>query len=40
VAALALSLAKRARDLAVGLPALAIWQFGEVKALRRTARGA
>jgi putative membrane protein len=38
-AALALSLAKRARELAIGLPALAIWQFGEVKALRRAARG-
>ena len=36
-AALALSLAKRARDLAIGLPALAAWQLGEAQALRRAA---
>jgi putative membrane protein len=34
-AALALSLAKRARDLAIGLPALIAWQAGEARALRR-----
>ena len=32
-AALALSLAKRARDLAIGVPAMLIWQFGEGRAL-------
>jgi uncharacterized membrane protein YbhN (UPF0104 family) len=31
--ALALSLAKRARDLAIGLPTLIIWQIGEVRAV-------
>ncbi len=31
--ALALSLIKRARDLAIGVPALLIWQFGEGRAL-------
>ncbi|MBU3079458.1 lysylphosphatidylglycerol synthase domain-containing protein [Sphingomonas quercus] len=36
--ALALSLAKRARDLAIGLPTLAIWQFGEGRALLRGLR--
>lgn len=35
-AALALSLAKRARDLAIGLPALLSWQLGEARALGRT----
>ena len=35
-AALALSLAKRARDLAIGVPALVAWQAGEMRALRRT----
>lgn len=34
-AALALSLAKRARDLAIGIPALLIWQVAETKALLR-----
>lgn len=33
-AALALSLAKRARDLGIGVPALAAWQAGEARALR------
>ena len=32
-AALALSLAKRARDLAIGVPAMIIWQLGEGRAL-------
>jgi len=32
-AALALSLAKRARDLAVGIPAMVIWQVGEARAV-------
>ena len=32
-AALALSLAKRARDLAVGIPAMLIWQVGEARAV-------
>jgi putative membrane protein len=32
-AALALSLAKRARDLAVGIPAMVIWQIGEARAV-------
>jgi len=37
--ALALSLLKRARDLLIGLPALAAWQFAESERLwRRTAR--
>lgn len=36
--ALALSLVKRARDLAIGLPALLIWQVGEARRLRRRAR--
>ncbi len=31
--ALALSLAKRARDLAIGLPTLIVWQIGEVRAV-------
>ena len=35
-AALALSLAKRARDLAVGVPALVAWQASEARALRRS----
>ena len=34
-AALALSLAKRARDLAIGVPALISWQLGETHAWRR-----
>jgi len=34
--ALALSIAKRARDLAIGLPALVFWQFSEIQtAIRR-----
>jgi putative membrane protein len=37
-AILALSLAKRARDLIIGLPTLVVWQFGEMRAL--TARSA
>jgi putative membrane protein len=37
--ALALSLAKRARDLAIGIPALVIWQIGEARALARSAAG-
>jgi len=37
-AALALSLAKRARDLAIGLPALLAWQVGESRALGRAKR--
>lgn len=37
-AALALSLAKRARDLAVGLPALLAWQVSESRALARAKR--
>jgi len=37
-AALALSLAKRARDLAIGLPALLAWQVGETRALSRAKR--
>lgn len=32
-AALALSLAKRARDLAIGVPAMILWQLGEGRAL-------
>ncbi len=31
--ALALSLAKRARDLAIGLPTLIVWQIGEARAV-------
>ena len=38
--ALALSLAKRARDLAVGLPTIIIWQLGEARALVFAARKA
>ena len=34
-AALALSLAKRARDLAMGVPALVAWQVGEARAIGR-----
>lgn len=34
-AALALSLAKRARDLAIGVPALILWQVGEARAIGR-----
>lgn len=37
-AALALSIVKRARDIAVGLPAVLIWQFLEVRAIRRRGR--
>lgn len=33
--AIAFSLARRARDLAIGLPGLALWQFLEAKAFRR-----
>ncbi len=33
-AALALSLVKRARDLAIGIPAILVWQWGEVRGLR------
>lgn len=36
-AALALSLAKRARDLAIGVPALIAWQAGEARAIARRA---
>lgn len=36
--ALALSLAKRARDLSIGVPALVAWQLGEARAVRRMAR--
>lgn len=35
--ALALSLVKRARDLAVGVPGLLLWQLGEARALRQAA---
>ena len=31
--ALALALAKRARDLAIGVPTLLIWQLGEARAM-------
>ncbi len=34
-AALALSLAKRARDLAVGVPAMLIWQLGEARGVMK-----
>ena len=37
-AALALSLAKRARDLALGVPTLLVWQLGEARTLWRTSR--
>lgn len=37
--AVALSLAKRARDLAIGIPALTGWQLGEASALRRARPG-
>jgi len=33
--ALALSLAKRARDLAIGVPTLLAWQLGEARQLAR-----
>jgi putative membrane protein len=36
--ALALSLVKRARDLAIGIPALLAWQASEARALRREQR--
>jgi putative membrane protein len=36
-AALALSLAKRARDVALGLPSLLVWQLSETRALLRRA---
>lgn len=35
--ALALSLAKRARDVALGLPSLLVWQISETRALLRRA---
>lgn len=35
-AALALSLVKRARDLAIGVPAILVWQAQEVRGLRKT----
>lgn len=38
--AVALSLAKRARDLAIGIPALTGWQWGEASALRHAKSGA
>lgn len=38
--ALALSLAKRARDLSLGLPTLLAWQFSEARTVMRTARKA
>jgi len=34
---IAFSLARRARDLAIGLPGLALWQFLEARAFRRPA---
>lgn len=34
-AALALSLLKRARDLAIGIPAMIVWQIGEARGLTR-----
>ncbi len=37
---LAVSLIKRARDLMLGLPGLAVWQAGEVARLRRRSAGA
>ena len=37
-AGLALSLVKRARDLAVGVPGVLLWQAGEARALTRTKR--
>jgi hypothetical protein len=36
--ALALSLAKRARDVSLGLPTLLAWQLGEARAVLRAAR--
>jgi putative membrane protein len=36
--ALALSLAKRARDVSLGLPILLAWQFGEARAVLRASR--
>jgi len=36
-AALALSFAKRAREVVLGLPCLLIWQFGEMRAVTRRA---
>ncbi|MEO9132702.1 MAG: lysylphosphatidylglycerol synthase domain-containing protein [Sphingomonas sp.] len=36
--ALALSLAKRARDVGLGLPTLLAWQFGEARAVLRASR--
>ncbi len=36
-AALALSLVKRARDIAIGVPGIMLWQVFEARALRRTA---
>ena len=38
--ALALSLAKRARDLSLGLPTLLAWQLSEARAVLRTVRKA
>ena len=38
--ALALALAKRARDLAIGIPTLLVWQATETRAVARTARKA
>ena len=38
--ALALSLAKRARDLSLGLPTLLAWQISEARAVLRTVRKA
>ena len=37
--ALALALAKRARDLAIGIPTLLLWQAGETRAVALSARG-
>lgn len=39
-AALALSLVKRARDIAIGIPGILLWQVQEVRALRRAALSA
>jgi hypothetical protein len=37
--ALALSLAKRARDVAIGLPTLLCWQFAEARHIATRAAG-
>ena len=38
--ALALALAKRARDLAIGIPTLLLWQATETRAVARAAKDA